>query len=245
MKTVIDERVVEMRFNNADFEKNVAQSMQTLENLKKSLNFDTGKSLDELGKATKNFTLTGMTETISEATTKFSALEIAGVTAIAKITSEAMDFGAKFVKSLSIDQVSAGFQKYAEKTTAVQTIIAATGKSIDEVEAQMEKLNWFTDETSYNFVDMSNNIGKFTSNGVELGKAASAMQGIATWAARSGQNATTAGRAMYNFSQALGSGAMMVKDWMSIEQANMATTEFKQLSARTPQRTETSITPAL
>lgn len=233
MKTVIDERVVEMRFNNADFEKNVAQSMQTLENLKKSLNFDTGKSLEELGKATKNFTLTGMTETISEATTKFSALEIAGVTAIAKITSEAMDFGAKFVKSLSIDQVSAGFQKYAEKTTAVQTIIAATGKSIEQVEAQMEKLNWFTDETSYNFVDMSNNIGKFTSNGVELGKAASAMQGIAAWTARSGQNATTAGRAMYNFSQALGSGAMMVKDWMSIEQANMATVEFKQTAIDT------------
>lgn len=233
MTTVIDERVVEMKFNNADFEKNVAQSMATLDNLKKSLNFDSAKSLEELGKASKNFTLTGVTETISEATTKFSALEIAGVTAIAKITSAAMDFGAKFVKSLSIDQVSAGFNKYAEKTTAVQTIIAATSKSIEEVEAQMEKLNWFTDETSYNFVDMSNNIGKFTSNGVELKEAASAMQGIAAWTARSGQNATTAGRAMYNFSQALGSGAMMVKDWMSIEQANMATTEFKQTAIDT------------
>lgn len=233
MTTVIDERVVEMKFNNADFEKNVAQSMATLENLKKSLNFDSAKSLEELGKASKNFTLTGVTETLSEATTKFSALEIAGVTAIAKITSSAMDFGAKFVKSLSIDQVSSGFNKYAEKTTAVQTIIAATSKSIEEVEAQMEKLNWFTDETSYNFVDMSNNIGKFTSNGVELKEAASAMQGIAAWTARSGQNATTAGRAMYNFSQALGSGAMMVKDWMSIEQANMATTEFKQTAIDT------------
>ena len=129
MTTVIDERVVEMKFNNADFEKNVAQSMETLDKLKKSLNIDTGKSLEEIGKASKNFSLAGVTETITEATTKFSALEIAGVTAIVKITSAAMDFGAKFVKSLSIDQVSSGFDKYAQKTQSVQTIIAATGKT--------------------------------------------------------------------------------------------------------------------
>lgn len=233
MTTVIDERVVEMRFNNADFEKNVAQSMSTLDSLKKSLNFDSAKSLEELGKASKGFSLSGITETITEATSKFSVLEIAGVTAIAKITSAAMDMGASLVKSLSIDQVSAGFDKYSQKTTAVQTIIAATHKSILEVESEMNKLNWFTDETSYNFVDMVNNIGKFTSNGVKLEAASGAMQGIATWAARSGQNAQAASRAMYNFSQALGSGAMMVKDWMSIEQANMATTEFKQTAIET------------
>ena len=86
MTTVIDERVVEMRFNNADFEKNVAQSMNTLDSLKKALNFDSAKSLEELGKASKGFSLSGITETITQATSKFSALEIAGITAIAKIT---------------------------------------------------------------------------------------------------------------------------------------------------------------
>ena len=71
MTTVIDERVVEMRFNNADFEKNVAQSMDTLDKLKKSLNIDSAKSLENIGKASKNFSLSGMTETITEATTPF------------------------------------------------------------------------------------------------------------------------------------------------------------------------------
>ena len=233
MTTVIDERVVEMRFNNADFEKNVAQSMNTLDKLKKSLNFDTGKSLENIGKAAKGFSLSGMTETITEATTKFSALEIAGITAIANITNKAVDFGVKFVKSLSIDQVASGFQKYADKTTAVQTIIASTGMAIEDIEAQMERLNWFTDETSYNFVDMVSNIGKFTSAGISLEKAQGAMQGIANWAARSGQNAQAASRAMYNFAQAMGAGAMKLQDWKSIENANMATIEFKQTALET------------
>ncbi len=85
--------------------------------------------------------------------------------------------------SLSIDQVTSGFAKYEEKATAVQTIMNATGKSIDEVNEQLEKLNWFTDETSYSFTDMVSNIGKFTSNGVDLGGAVTAMMGIANWAA--------------------------------------------------------------
>ena len=228
MTTVIDERVVEMKFNNADFEKNVAQSMATLENLKKSLNFDSAKSLEELGKASKNFTLTGMTETLTEATTKFSALEIAGVTAIAKITSAAMDFGAKFVKSLSIDQVSTGFNKYAEKTTSVQTIIAATGESIEEVTSQIERLNWFTDETSYNLVDMTSNIAKFTSNGIKLQDAVTQMIGIANAAALSGANAEKASHAMTGFSKAMGEGKMTSQQWSWIQTAGMDTMAFKE-----------------
>ena len=233
MTTVIDERVVEMRFNNADFEKNVAQSMNTLDQLKKSLNFDSGKSLEDLGRASKNFSLSGISESVKEVSANFSLLDIAGVTALTNITNKAVDAGLKIVKSLTLDQITAGWQKYADKTTAVQTIIASTGLGIETVEKSMERLNWFTDETSYNFVDMVSNIGKFTSAGVELGKAQSAMQGIANWATRSGQNATVASRVMYNFAQAMGAGAMQTKDWMSIENANMATKEFKQTALET------------
>ena len=240
MTTVIDERVVEMRFNNADFEKNVAQSMDTLDKLKKSLDFDSAKSLEEIGKASKNFSLSGITETIQEATTKFSALEIAGVTAIMNITNRAVDFGVKFAKSLSIDQVTMGFDKYATKTQAVQTIMAATADQFQNqaeqmayVNEQLDKLTWFTDETSYNMIDMTSNIGKFVSNNVALDKAATAMQGIATWAGLSGASTNEASRAMYNFSQAMGAGAMKLQDWKSIENANMATAKFKQTAIDT------------
>lgn len=240
MTTVIDERVVEMRFNNADFEKNVAQSMKTLDNLKKSLDFDSAKSLENIGKASKNFSLSGITETISEATTKFSALEIAGVTAIMNITNKAVDFGINFAKSLSIDQVTAGFDKYATKTQAVQTIMSATSDQFKDqaeqmayVNEQLDKLTWFTDETSYNMIDMTSNIGKFVSNNIALDKAVTAMEGIATWAGLSGANTNEASRAMYNFSQAMGAGAMKLQDWKSIENANMATAKFKQTAIDT------------
>lgn len=240
MTTVIDERVVEMRFNNEDFEKNVAQSMSTLEKLKNSLNFDSGKSLENLGKAAKNVDLSGMSQTITEATTKFSALEIAGITALANITNKAVDFGINFAKSLSIDQVTSGFDKYAVKTQSVQTIMAATAdqfanqaEQMEYVNEQLDKLTWFTDETSYSMIDMTSNIGKFVSNNIALEDAVTAMEGIATWAGLSGAGVTEASRAMYNFSQAMGAGAMKLQDWKSIENANMATTKFKQTAIDT------------
>lgn len=228
MTTVIDERVVEMRFNNADFEKNVAQSMNTLDSLKKSLNFDSAKSLEELGKASKGFSLSGITETITQATSKFSALEIAGITAIAKITSAAMDMGTKLVKSLSVDQVTMGFDKYALKTQAVQTIIAATGESIENVTEQINKLNWFTDETSYNLIDMTNNIAKFTSNAIPLKDAVTQMMGIANAAALAGSGTQLASHAMEGFSKAIAQGKMDRRNWQWIKTARLDTMQFKQ-----------------
>lgn len=238
--TYIDERVVEMKFDNADFQKKTAETMSTLEKLKKSLNLDGFKGLKNVSDAAKNFDLSGANKSIEECSNKFSALEIAGVTAIAKITSAAMDMGARLVKSMSIDQVTAGFDRYAQKTSAVQTIMAATAKDfsntaeqMEVVNGQLEELSWFTDETSYSFTDMVSNIGKFTSNNVKLNDAVSAMQGIATWAAISGANITDANRAMYNMSQAIGAGAVKLIDWKSIENANMATYDFKKNVADT------------
>jgi len=238
--TYIDERVVEMKFDNADFQKKTAETMSTLEKLKKSLNLDGFKGLKNVSDAAKNFDLSGANKSIEECSNKFSVLEIAGVTAIARITSAAMDMGARLVKSMSIDQVTAGFDRYAQKTSAVQTIMAATAKDfsntaeqMEVVNGQLEELSWFTDETSYSFTDMVSNIGKFTSNNVKLNDAVSAMQGIATWAAISGANITDANRAMYNMSQAIGTGAVKLIDWKSIENANMATYDFKKNVADT------------
>lgn len=240
MTQVIDERVVEMRFDNKDFEKNVSQSMSTLDKLKAALNFDNIKPLENLSKNMGKLDISGVSSAVDEVSNKFSVMEIAGITAIAKITSAAMDMGISLAKSLSVDQVSAGFSKYADKTAAVQTIMASTSKYYDnqveqmkDINDQMAKLMWYTDETSYNFVDMVGNIGKFTSNNLGLEESVTAMQGIANWAAKSGQNAQTASRAMYNIAQAMGVGSMKVQDWKSIEIANMATAEFKETAIET------------
>lgn len=186
-----------------------------------------------LSDAGKNFSLDGVANGIEVVQQKFTALEIMGITALQRITNQAITTGENLVKSLSLDQIGQGFGKYEQKTTSVQTIVNATGESIDSVSEKLAKLNWFTDETSYNFTDMIANIGKFTSMGIDLDTSVTAMEGIANWAAISGQGVNEASRAMYNLSQAIGVGAVKLMDWKSVENANMATKEFKETAIET------------
>lgn len=239
MSSVIDKRIVEMQFDNRQFENGVQQSLATLAKLKDSLNLEGAvKGLSELGSAAKNLTFDALGGAVEGVGSKFSAMQEIAIGALRRIGDEIGGLVLKmgdFAKSLSIDQISQGFDKYAQKTSSVQTIMAATadqfsdtGEQMEYVNAQLDKLNWFTDETSYNFLDMVSNIGKFTSNGIKLDDAVTAMQGISNWAAISGQTKNEASRAMYNLSQALAVGGVKLMDWRSIENANMATKEFKE-----------------
>ena len=230
----IDSRIVQMQFDNSQFEKGVSQSLKTLELLKKNLQFDEyEKQLKGLQQSGDSFSLLKMVNSVEEVSQKFSALGVIGKRVLENLTDKAVDAGVKMVKSLSIDQINAGFSRYADKTQAVQTIMAATGEDIGVISEQLNRLAMYTDETSYNFVDMVSNIGKFTSMGVDLKTSVTAMQGISNWAAISGQHAAEAGRAMYNLSQALGMGAVKLMDWKSIENANMGTKEFKETAIET------------
>lgn len=230
----VDERIVEMRIDHDKFEQGAKKTIDILEKLDEGL-----KSLGK--KQTDGFD--DVASSLDKVTNKISVFGTIGDQIIRNLTSQAMDLVRQFnhmVDSLTIDQVSAGWSKYAQKTQGVQTIMAATAKDWEDqgaqmeyVNAQLDKLNWFTDETSYNLLDMVNNIGKFTSAGVDLETAVTAMQGIATWAGISGANTQEASRAMYNLSQALGVGAVTQMDWKSIENANMATYEFKQIVLET------------
>ena len=230
----IDNRIVQMQFENSQFEKGIKESLKTLDDLEKKLEFkDAERGLAALQKAGDSFSLATMADGIDKIGEKFSVIGIIGKRVLENLTDSAVRMGEQFIKSVSIDQISSGWNKYADKTSAVQTIIAATGKDIGYVDEQLSKLAWFTDETSYNFVDMTSNIGKFTSMGIDLDTSVTAMEGIATWAAVSGQNAQAASRAMYNMSQAIGVGSVKLMDWKSIENANMATKEFKETAIST------------
>ena len=228
MSTTIDEKVVEMRFDNKQFESNVATSMSTLEKLKQKLNLSgASKGLEEINSAAKRVDMSGLGGAIDSVKARFSALDVVAVTVLANITNSAVNAGKRLVDSLSVDQVAAGWQKFADKTTSVATLVAQ-GNAIEDVNDQLDRLNWFTDETSYNFTDMVSNIAKFTATGKGLEESVTAMEGIATWAALSGQNAATASRAMYQLSQAMGSGVMRKEDYKSIQNASMDTEEFRQ-----------------
>ena len=228
MSTTIDERVVEMRFDNKQFESNVSTSMSTLKKLKESLKFSGAtKGLEEIESASKRVNMSGLGGAVDSVKAKFSALDVVAVTALANITNSAVNTGKRLIASLSVDQISAGWRKFGEKTTSVATLVAQ-GNAIEDVNKQLNLLNWFTDETSYNFTDMVANIAKFTASGKGLEESVTAMEGIATWAALSGQNAMTASRAMYQLSQAMGAGVMRREDYRSIQNASMDTKEFRE-----------------
>lgn len=226
--TTIDEKVVEMRFDNKQFESGVQTSLRTLDNLKAGLNLsDAARGLTNLSDAAKNFTLGGLASGVETVHGKFSALEVMAVTALANITNSAVNAGKRIANALTLQPITTGFNEYELKMGSIQTIMASTGESLEVVNAKLAELNEYSDKTIYSFSDMTSNIGKFTNAGVELDDAVNAIKGVSNVAAVSGANANEASRAMYNFSQALGAGFVKLIDWKSIENANMATVEFK------------------
>lgn len=230
MSQEVDERVVEMRFDNAQFEKNVHQTMQSLEKLNDSLRLDGAeKGFEKIGDASAKVDFDEMQGALDNLSGKFSAVEVMGVAALSHITRQAVDTGERLVKSLSLDQVTSGWNKYAQKTASVQTIMNATGKSIAKVNGYLEKLMWFSDETSYGFTDMTSALSTLTSTGGSIEKMIPMIMGMANATAYAGKGAAEFQRVIYNLAQSYGTGAIQLIDWKSVEQAGVASQQLKQL----------------
>ena len=228
MSKQIDERVVEMRFDNAQFEKNVSTTMSTLEKLKQSLNLTgAAKGFEDINTAVKKVDMNGLANGIDTVSLRFNALYTVADQTLRNITNRIEQVIDRTLKMFTIEPVTTGFNEYELKMGSVQTIMASTGESLDTVNKYLNELNEYSDRTIYSFSDMTTNIGKFTNAGVKLEDAVLAIKGISNEAAVSGANANEASRAMYNFAQALSAGYVKLIDWKSIENANMATVEFK------------------
>lgn len=229
MSKQIDERVVEMRFDNKNFESNVQTSLSTLDKLKRALKLDgASKGLEDVSATAKKVDMSGLGGAVQTVTTRFSALQVMGVTALANITNSAINAGKNMVSALTIDPIKTGFSEYELKMGSIRTIMSSTGESLETVNKYLMELNEYSDKTIYSFSDMTQNIGKFTNAGVKLEDAVLAIKGISNEAALAGANSNEASRAMYNFAQALSAGHVKLMDWKSIELANMATVDFKE-----------------
>jgi hypothetical protein len=224
----VDERVVEMRFDNAQFEKNVHQTMQSLEKLNDSLRLNGAeKGFEKIGDASAKVDFDEMQGALDDLSGKFSAVEVMGVAALSHITRQAIDTGERLVKSLSLDQVTSGWSKYAQKTASVQTIMNATGKSIAKVNGYLSKLMWFSDETSYSFTDMTQSLGQLTASGGDIEKVIPMIMGMANATAYAGKGASEFSRVIYNLNQSYSQGYLSLMDWKSVELAGVATAELK------------------
>ena len=231
MSKTIDQRVVEMRFDNANFEKNVSTSMSTLDKLKKSLKFeDSAKGFENISKAAGRVDMGGLSNGVESVRLKFSALEVMAVTALQNITNSALNAGKKIAYALTIEPIKTGLQEYETQINATQTILANTqkeGANINDVNRALSELNKYADLTIYNFTEMTRNIGTFTAAGVDLNTSVNAIKGIANLAAVSGSTSQQASTAMYQLSQALASGTVKLQDWNSVVNANMGGQVFQ------------------
>lgn len=228
MSKSIDERVVEMQFDNHQFEKGISTSVKSLDKLKKSLRLDdAGRSFEKLERSAKNVRLDGLAASVDAISSKFTLMGRMSIAWMDNIAHSAVNAGKRIVNALTVDPVRSGFNEYELKMDSVKTIMNATGESVETVSKYLEELNKYADDTIYSFSDMTSNIGKFTNNGVKLSDATMAIKGVANAAAYAGASSQQASAAMYNFSQSL-SSFLNTRDWYSIENANMATTQMKQ-----------------
>lgn len=231
LSKTVDERVVEMRFDNKDFEKNVQTTMSTLDKFKQKLNFNgASKGLENIEKSASKVNMSGLGSAVETVQAKFSKLEVMSVTALANITNSAVNAGKRIVDALTLEPVMSGFQEYETQINAVQTILANTsskGSTLEDVNKALDELNHYADMTIYNFTEMTKNIGTFTAAGVDLDTSVSAIKGIANLAAVSGSTSQQASTAMYQLSQALAAGTVKLQDWNSVVNAGMGGQVFQ------------------
>lgn len=233
MSTTIDERVVEMRFDNKQFEQNIQTSLSSLDKLKKSLNLEgAAKGLETVNDAANKCSgnMSPLSNAVETVRVRFSALEVMAITALQNITNSALAAGKNLISAFTIDPIKTGFEEYETQINAVQTILANTsskGTTLDQVNNALDELNHYADMTIYNFTEMTRNIGTFTAAGVDLDTSVAAIKGIANLAAVSGSNSQQASTAMYQLSQALAAGIVKLQDWNSVVNAGMGGQVFQ------------------
>ena len=229
MSQEVDSRVVEMRFDNANFEKNTKQTISTIDRLMEKLQFKGAeKGFEKLDAAAENVDFAAMQTSLDRLESKFSSLNIVATTALVNITNKFVDAGEKLVKSLSIDQVASGWDKYTEKTSNVQTIMNATGKSIDQVNGYLNKLMWYSDETSYSFSEMTSALSQMTAAGGNIDKMIPMIMGIANATADAGKTGFAFQSTIRNLTQSYSAGHLQLQDWKSLNLMGTATKALKQ-----------------
>ena len=230
----VDQRIVEMKFDNSDFESKVGKTLETLTKLREKTKMeDAGKGMENLAKGVKEVDLSRLADGIEQLNQRFSAFGIMGQQVVRNLTDSLMGLGKQFVDAVT-SAPKGGFQTYESFVSATKQLKNSAKDAeglpvtLEAVNNALDDLNTYSDKTIYSFNDMTANIGKFTNAGVNLEDSVTAIKGISNVAASAGANAQNAAAAMYNFGQALGTGVVKLMDWRSINNANMASVDFKQ-----------------
>ena len=250
LSSTTETRVMSMRFDNQDFERNVSQTMSSLNKLKEKLKFSKrdNSGFKEIEKQAKNVNLKPFENTFDRIGESIKFKTVAKIEFMKSKVRELIDIGDRMVKAFTIEPISSGLNEYETQINAVQTILANTeskGSTIDDVNNALDQLNKYADLTIYNFTEMTRNIGTFTAAGVGLEDSVQAIKGIANLAAISGSTSQQASTAMYQLSQALATGRIALQDWNSVVNAGMGGEVFQTALKRTSEVMKTGAEKAI
>ena len=173
MSKVVDERVVQMQFDNSNFEKNVAKTLKTLDHLKWTLKDPDfmGNSFKELNKAANNVDMSGLSKGIETVQTKFSALQVMGVTALANITNSAVNAGKRMASALTDSLINGGRQRAQAIKDAKFQMEGLLGT--EEYNRQFaridESINYAVQDTAYGYDEAAKAASQFLASSIKVG----------------------------------------------------------------------------
>jgi tape measure domain-containing protein len=223
--STVDNRVVEMNFDNTKFASGVNGTLSMLDRLKASLHLPgASKGLQDINSAAKTFDSSQMEQGVGRIAGAFTSMQAVAFGALANVGSKISNMAINMGKEFTTAPITAGFQEYELKMGSIQTILANTarhGTKLPQVNAALEELNQYADKTIYNFGDMTKNIGLFTNAGLKVDDATSMIKGFSNEAAASGTSAEGAAGAAYQLSQALSAGEIRLMDWKSLTNVGM------------------------
>jgi len=247
----IENNVVQMTFDNKDFEKNISTSTKSIDKLNEELKFkDANKGFRDLEKYANSVNFSGLTKAIENINSVFT---VTGNLSKRIIDDIAGYFESKIIGTVNtvrrninyIMDIDEGVRKYEQYTTAMNTMVSnmtdedkniyeqqkawgAVNDELEYVENHMDRILLFADETSYSFTNMADGVAKYVASNVGLEKASDAIMGVANVAAIAGQNATTATMSMQQLAQSFGRGYVAYEDWkQAFSQKNMVTKDLK------------------
>lgn len=186
MPNTIENNVVKMSFDNAQFERNVATSMKTLDSLKESLSFKgVQNGFESITKSANRVDFSGIQNGVLQVQASFSALEVVGMTVISNLTTSVMNAvagAAKAVKSLIVG----GGMGRAQKIIEAQFKLEGLGIQWADIE---EDIAYGVNETAYGLDSAASAAAQFVASGVQLGdEMKTALRGIAGVAAMTGSS---------------------------------------------------------
>lgn len=233
MSKEIEQRIVEMKFDNKGFANGVKDTLKSLDELEKGMQFKGGKEgIEGLQKSISGVEFNNIMNGINSINDNLEHMQSVGFRVFTNLINKATDWAEHMVKSLSVDRIDEGFRKYEDKTETVKTLVASLKEELgetaeDEVYAALQDLNNYSDATIYSFSDMTTAVKRFVNEGAGLDDSVTALKGLSNAAALAGASTENARTAMDQLSFSMSQGYVALRQWRSIARANIGNKIFR------------------